>query len=44
MIILSGGTGTPKLLAGMRRVIPEEEITVIVGGASATTHSQPTIR
>jgi LPPG:FO 2-phospho-L-lactate transferase len=36
MIILSGGTGTPKLLAGMRRVIPEEEITVIVNTAEDT--------
>ncbi|MEA1945351.1 MAG: 2-phospho-L-lactate transferase [Euryarchaeota archaeon] len=33
MIILSGGTGTPKLLAGMRRTIPEEDITVIVNTA-----------
>jgi len=33
MIILSGGTGTPKLLSGMRRIIPEEEITVIVNTA-----------
>ncbi len=36
MIILSGGTGTPKLLAGMRKVIPEEEITVIVNTAEDT--------
>jgi len=36
MIILSGGTGTPKLLAGMRRIIPEEEITVIVNTAEDT--------
>ncbi|KAF5418126.1 MAG: 2-phospho-L-lactate transferase [Candidatus Methanogaster sp.] len=36
MIILSGGTGTPKLLAGLKRVIPEEEITVIVNTAEDT--------
>jgi len=36
MIVLSGGTGTPKLLAGMRRVIPEDEITVIVNTAEDT--------
>lgn len=36
MIILSGGTGTPKLLAGMRKIIPEEEITVIVNTAEDT--------
>ena len=33
MIVLSGGTGTPKLLAGLRRIIPDEEITVIVNTA-----------
>jgi LPPG:FO 2-phospho-L-lactate transferase len=33
MILLSGGTGTPKLLAGIRKIIPEEEITVIVNTA-----------
>ena len=33
MIILSGGTGTPKLLSGMREVLPEEEITVVVNTA-----------
>ncbi len=33
MIVLSGGTGTPKLLQGMRRVIPDEDITVIVNTA-----------
>jgi LPPG:FO 2-phospho-L-lactate transferase len=33
MIVLSGGTGTPKLLQGLRRVIPEEDITVIVNTA-----------
>ncbi len=36
MIILSGGTGTPKLLAGMRKIIPEEEMTVIVNTAEDT--------
>jgi LPPG:FO 2-phospho-L-lactate transferase len=33
MIVLSGGTGTPKLLQGLRLVIPEEKITVIVNTA-----------
>ncbi len=33
MIILSGGTGTPKLLRGLKNVIPEEDITVIVNTA-----------
>jgi len=33
MIVLSGGTGTPKLLRGFRRIIPDEEITVIVNTA-----------
>ncbi|MDI6888900.1 MAG: 2-phospho-L-lactate transferase [Methanocellales archaeon] len=33
MIILSGGTGTPKLLRGLKNVIPEEGITVIVNTA-----------
>ncbi len=33
MIVLSGGTGTPKLLQGIRRIIPDEEITVIVNTA-----------
>ncbi len=33
MIVLSGGTGTPKLIQGMRRLIPDEEITVIVNTA-----------
>ncbi len=33
MIVLSGGTGTPKLLHGLRRLIPDEEITVIVNTA-----------
>lgn len=33
MIVLSGGTGTPKLLQGMRRLVPDEEITVIVNTA-----------
>lgn len=33
MIVLSGGTGTPKLLQGLRRLIPDEDITVIVNTA-----------
>lgn len=33
MLILSGGTGTPKLLRGLVRVIDPEEITVVVNTA-----------
>lgn len=33
MIVLSGGTGTPKLLQGLRKLIPDEELTVIVNTA-----------
>ncbi|MFC1786743.1 2-phospho-L-lactate transferase [Halobacteriota archaeon] len=33
MIILSGGTGTPKLLRGLKRIVPEENISVIVNTA-----------
>ncbi|WP_406671022.1 2-phospho-L-lactate transferase [Methanolobus sp. ZRKC4] len=33
MIIFSGGTGTPKLLNGLRKVIPEQDITVVVNTA-----------
>ena len=33
MLVLSGGTGTPKLLNGLRKVVPEEDITVIVNTA-----------
>lgn len=33
MIILSGGTGTPKLIQGLRRLMQDEEITVIVNTA-----------
>jgi len=33
VIILSGGTGTPKLLQGLRKLVPDEEITVIVNTA-----------
>ena len=33
MIVLSGGTGTPKLMQGLRKLIPDEEITVIVNTA-----------
>ena len=39
MIILSGGTGTPKLIQGLRRLIPDEEITVIVNTAEDITVS-----
>lgn len=30
MIILSGGTGSPKLIDGLRKLLPDEEISVIV--------------
>ncbi len=33
MLILSGGTGTPKLLEGLRNILPEEDITVVVNTA-----------
>jgi LPPG:FO 2-phospho-L-lactate transferase len=33
MLVLSGGTGTPKLLAGLRQLVPDEDITVIVNAA-----------
>ncbi len=33
MIILSGGTGTPKLIKGLRMLLPDSEITVIVNTA-----------
>jgi len=33
MIILSGGTGTPKLLNGLRSLTPPEDITVVVNTA-----------
>ncbi|MDD3042831.1 MAG: 2-phospho-L-lactate transferase [Methanosarcinaceae archaeon] len=33
MIIFSGGTGTPKLLDGLRTVVPESELTVVVNTA-----------
>ena len=33
MIVLSGGTGTPKLLQGIRKLVPDEDITVIVDTA-----------
>lgn len=36
MIVLSGGTGTPKLLQGLRKLIPDEEIAVIVNTAEDT--------
>ncbi|AYK14794.1 MAG: 2-phospho-L-lactate transferase [Methanosarcina flavescens] len=33
MIIFSGGTGTPKLLDGLKEILPAEELTVIVNTA-----------
>ncbi len=33
VVVLSGGTGTPKLLRGLMEVLPPEEITVIVNTA-----------
>lgn len=33
LIVLSGGTGTPKLLAGLRKVLPASELTVIANTA-----------
>jgi LPPG:FO 2-phospho-L-lactate transferase len=33
MIVFSGGTGTPKLLQGIRKLMPDEDITVIVNTA-----------
>jgi len=33
VIVLSGGTGTPKMLQGLRKLVPDEEITVIVNTA-----------
>jgi LPPG:FO 2-phospho-L-lactate transferase len=33
MLVLSGGTGTPKLLGGLRQLVPDEEITVVVNTA-----------
>ena len=33
MIILSGGTGTPNLLCGLKRIVPEENMSVIVNTA-----------
>ncbi|AKB17338.1 MULTISPECIES: 2-phospho-L-lactate transferase [unclassified Methanosarcina] len=33
MIILSGGTGTPKLLDGLKDILPPEELTVVVNTA-----------
>ena len=34
--VLSGGTGTPKLMQGLKRVIPENDISVIVNTAEDT--------
>ncbi len=39
MIVLSGGTGTPKLIRGLRRLVTDEEITVIVNTAEDITIS-----
>ncbi len=39
MIILSGGTGTPKLIRGLRKVVTDEEITVIMNTAEDITVS-----
>ncbi|PHP45876.1 2-phospho-L-lactate transferase [Methanosarcinales archaeon ex4572_44] len=36
MLFLSGGTGTPKLLQGVRKFMPDEDITVIVNTAEDT--------
>lgn len=33
MIVFSGGTGTPKLLDGLREILPPEELTVVVNTA-----------
>jgi len=33
MLVLSGGTGTPKLLGGLRQLVPDEDITVVVNTA-----------
>ncbi|MCK4938584.1 MAG: 2-phospho-L-lactate transferase [Methanosarcinales archaeon] len=33
MLVLSGGTGTPKLLGGLRHLVPDEDITVVVNTA-----------
>ncbi len=33
MIIFSGGTGTPKLLDGLREILPPEELTIVVNTA-----------
>lgn len=33
MIIFSGGTGTPKLLDGLKEILPPEELTVVVNTA-----------
>ena len=31
--VLSGGTGTPKLLRGLHALVPDEEVTVVVNTA-----------
>jgi len=39
MIVLSGGTGTPKLIRGLRKLVADEDITVIVNTAEDITVS-----
>jgi LPPG:FO 2-phospho-L-lactate transferase len=39
MIVISGGTGTPKLIQGLRKLVPDEELTVIVNTAEDITVS-----
>lgn len=39
MIVLSGGTGTPKLIQGLRKLVPDEDITIIVNTAEDITVS-----
>jgi LPPG:FO 2-phospho-L-lactate transferase len=36
IVLLSGGTGTPKLLQGLMRLLPQEEISVVVNTAEDT--------
>ncbi|MDD1741315.1 MAG: 2-phospho-L-lactate transferase CofD family protein, partial [Methanothrix sp.] len=33
MLVLSGGTGTPKLLLGLKELLPPEELSVVVNTA-----------
>ncbi|NMG83670.1 MAG: 2-phospho-L-lactate transferase [Methanosarcinales archaeon] len=39
MLFLSGGTGTPKLLQGVKTLLPQEDITIIVNTAEDTWES-----